>query len=101
MGRFQHCGTRAAGLAAALSMSLLMPIAGHAGEAGTPARSPEAEGLSPAINNTSDAAEAEGDRPPRRLVHWNEYEGPDFGLRLGAFLLYDYADYAQDDDSKG
>jgi phosphate-selective porin OprO/OprP len=46
------------------------------------------------------AGEAESDPPRRRLVKWNEYEGPFFTLRLGAGFLVDYATYSQDDASK-
>src|SRR5215204_3234915 len=42
------------------------------------------------------AGEAEADPPRRRLVKWNEYEGPLFTLRVGAGLLVDYATYDQD-----
>ena len=47
-----------------------------------------------------DAAEADGAGPRRKLVHWNEYEGPYFTARLGAGFLFDYAAYSQDEDSK-
>lgn len=47
-----------------------------------------------------DAAEADGAEPRRGMKHWNEYEGPYFTLRVGAGLLYDYASYSQDEDSK-
>lgn len=51
-------------------------------------------------NNTLDAAEADGAGPRRKLVSWNEYEGPYFTARLGGGFLYDYAAYSQDSDSK-
>jgi phosphate-selective porin OprO/OprP len=57
--------------------------------------SEEASGL---ITTPEDAGE--GDEPKRRLVSWNEYEGPYFTLRVGGGLLYDYADYIQDDESE-
>jgi phosphate-selective porin OprO/OprP len=53
-----------------------------------------------ASSDNLDAAEADGEAPRRKLVGWNEYEGPYFTARLGAGFLYDYAGYAQDDDSK-
>ena len=35
---------------------------------------------------------SEDDEPPRRkLVRWNEYQGPHFTLQFGAGILYDYA----------
>jgi phosphate-selective porin OprO/OprP len=46
------------------------------------------------------AGEAEADPPRRRMVKWNEYEGPFLTLRVGAGFLVDYATYAQDDASK-
>jgi phosphate-selective porin OprO and OprP len=46
------------------------------------------------------AGEADAEPPRRRLVKWNEYEGPLFTLRVGAGFLVDYATYAQDDPSK-
>ncbi|HEY5759628.1 MAG TPA: porin [Steroidobacter sp.] len=49
---------------------------------------------------TLDAAEADDPGPRRKLVSWNEYEGPYFTARLGGGLLYDYVAYSQDDDSK-
>nr|WP_298726482.1 porin [uncultured Steroidobacter sp.] len=52
------------------------------------------------IYNTLDAAEADGPGPRRKLVTWNEYEGPYFTARLGGGFLYDYVAYAQDRDSK-
>jgi phosphate-selective porin OprO and OprP len=46
------------------------------------------------------ADENNPDEPTRRLVHWNEYEGPWFTARLGGGFLYDTADYSQDADSE-
>src|SRR3954454_5588668 len=46
------------------------------------------------------AGEAEADPPRRRMVKWNEYEGPFFTIRVGAGLLVDYATYNQDAPSK-
>jgi phosphate-selective porin OprO and OprP len=46
------------------------------------------------------AGEADADPPRRRLVKWNEYEGPLFTLRVGAGFLVDYATYDQDQASK-
>ena len=51
------------------------------------------------LENTIDARE--DDEPPtRRLVRWNEYEGPYFTMRFGAGFLVDYSAFAQDEDSK-
>lgn len=49
------------------------------------------------IDTTAEAGEPE---PRRRLVSWNEYEGPHFTIRFGAGFLYEVAGYAQDDASK-
>ncbi len=53
-----------------------------------------------AIDDTIEAGEAEAKEPARRLVDWNHYEGPFFTIRAGGGLLYDYAAYKQDDQSK-
>lgn len=45
------------------------------------------------------AGESEAEEPKRKLVKWNEYEGPLFTLRIGAGFLYDAAAYSQDDGS--
>ena len=46
------------------------------------------------------AGEADADAPRRRLVHWNEYDGPITTIRLGGGFLVDYATYAQDNASR-
>ena len=43
---------------------------------------------------------AASDAPKRKLVKWNEFEGPFFTMRVGAGFLYDVATFAQDDESK-
>src|SRR5262245_14800879 len=68
---------------------------GASGQPGTAA----APQQPPAIEDTIDASEA--DKAPRRqLIHWNEYDGPYFSIRVGGGYLYDYAAYSQDDNSK-
>jgi phosphate-selective porin OprO/OprP len=52
----------------------------------------------PAIVDTMDASES--DAPARRLVRFNEYEGPAGSIRLGFGFLYDYVTYDQDENSK-
>ncbi|TMQ58721.1 MAG: hypothetical protein E6K72_02310, partial [Candidatus Eisenbacteria bacterium] len=52
------------------------------------------------VDSTADAGEADADQPRRRLVKWNEYDGPVSTLRFGFGFLVDAATYAQDDDSK-
>ncbi|HEX6850030.1 MAG TPA: porin [Candidatus Polarisedimenticolaceae bacterium] len=46
-----------------------------------------------------DAGEDDDPRPRRRLVKWNEYEGPISTFRLGFGLLIDYSAYDQDPES--
>jgi phosphate-selective porin OprO and OprP len=69
----------------------------------TPAQTPapnstpaQSQGPPPNIENTVQAAEP----LPRNLVHWNEYQGPHFTIRVGAGFLYDFAAFAQDKESK-
>lgn len=52
------------------------------------------------IDDTIDAAEAYGEVPARRLIRFNEYEGPWFSLRVGGGYLYDYVTYGQDENSE-
>ena len=60
----------------------------------TPAQT---QGPPPNIENTAEAAEP---MPRRDLVHWNEYQGPHFTIRVGAGFLYDFSAFAQDKESK-
>ena len=57
----------------------------------------QTQGPPPNIENTAEAAEP---LPRRDLVHWNEYQGPHFTIRVGAGFLYDFAAFAQDEQSK-
>jgi phosphate-selective porin OprO/OprP len=52
------------------------------------------------IEETIDAAESEDPGPRRQLISWNEYDGPLFSIRFGGGVLYDYAAYVQDENSK-
>ena len=56
--------------------------------------------MDPSLNTTLDAAEADGDLPRRRLTSWNEYDGRFITARLGGGFLWDFAGYAQNDDSE-
>lgn len=49
------------------------------------------------LENTLEAGESE---PRRKLVRWNEFEGPLFTFRVGAGFLYEAAAYAQDEEIK-
>ncbi len=51
------------------------------------------------LENTIEA-EQSSEPPRRRLVRWNEYQGPYFTVRAGAGLLLEVAGFAQDEDSK-
>jgi phosphate-selective porin OprO and OprP len=51
------------------------------------------------IDDTVEAGGAAEDTG-RRLVSWNEYEGRLFTIRVGGGFLYEYAAYAQDENSK-
>lgn len=54
----------------------------------------------PAIEDTRVAGESSADPPARRLVRWNEFEGPFFTLRASAGVILDAGTYAQDDASR-
>jgi phosphate-selective porin OprO/OprP len=71
-----------------------------AASSGASAVAAEEPGAAEQTYYTLDAAEADDPGPRRKLVSWNEYEGPYFTARLGAGLLYDYVAYSQDSDSK-
>jgi len=66
---------------------------------GAQTSTPETVSSSP-DDDTIEAGESEAEAPRRRLVRWNEYEGPFFTLRAGGGVLYDFAAYAQDESSK-
>ena len=57
----------------------------------------QTQGPPPSIETTTEATEP---MPRRDLVHWNEYHGPHFTIRVGAGFLYDFMAYAQDTESK-
>src|SRR5690349_17132110 len=52
------------------------------------------------LENTITAGESDDEPPARRLVKWNEYEGPYITARVGGGFLLDFAGYAQDTESK-
>ena len=54
----------------------------------------------PSVEDRQEAGEASAAPPARRLVKWNEYEGPLFTLRVSAGALLDAGTYAQDDASR-
>jgi phosphate-selective porin OprO/OprP len=52
------------------------------------------------LDDTLEAGDDEVPTPARKLITWNEYDGLGFTLRIGAGFLFEYAGYAQDDESK-
>ena len=52
------------------------------------------------LEDAMEAGEADVAVPKRKLVSWNEYDGPLFTLRLGGGFLYDVGTFAQDSMSK-
>jgi phosphate-selective porin OprO/OprP len=66
-----------------------------------PARSQSPSAATPAtLDSTVAAGGADVEKPRRRLVKWNEYDGPISTIRLGYGFLYDFATYAQSEESK-
>jgi phosphate-selective porin OprO and OprP len=60
----------------------------------------DAQPAEASIDTTADAGEADAIPPKRRMVKWNEFDGPVSTLSYGYGFLVDFATYAQDDDSK-
>ncbi len=54
----------------------------------------------PTVEDTQEAGESSAEPPARRLVKWNEYEGPLFTLRASAGVILDAGTFAQDDSSR-
>jgi phosphate-selective porin OprO and OprP len=54
----------------------------------------------PSVEDTQVAGESSAEPPVRRLVKWNEYEGPLFTLRVSAGVILDAGTYAQDEASR-
>ena len=50
--------------------------------------------------DTTANGDPENEQPKRRLVKWNQYDGPVTTVRFGFGFLTDYATYSQDDESK-
>jgi phosphate-selective porin OprO and OprP len=64
------------------------------------AQEPPDESAGPSLENTLEAGESSVELPRRKLVRWNEYDGPFTTLRFGAGFLYEIAGYSQDDESE-
>ena len=54
----------------------------------------------PHIDDTMEAGEGEAEAPRRRMVSFNEYDGPIGTIRVGFGFLSDYVAYGQDANSK-
>ena len=77
-------------------LQLVAAVAASAQDTGaTPASTPP----DTAIDDTIVAGESSAETPRRRLVKWNEYEGPWFTIRLGGGYLFEYTAVSQDDAS--
>jgi phosphate-selective porin OprO/OprP len=98
----RHCPLRGALALLALSCA---PVAsaptatGSAVQPGTNGQTQQEVAI-PGIDNTIDAGEAMLEDSPRRLVKWNEYDGPHFSIRVGGGVLFDLAGYDQDAESQ-
>jgi phosphate-selective porin OprO/OprP len=64
------------------------------------AQSAEAPAAAATLDTTLEAGEADAQEPRRKLVKWNEYDGPVSTLRYGLNFMVDGVTYAQDDKSK-
>jgi len=91
---------------AAVIAGALVACAGSAIAAaqGAGAPGPAAADAPPAdtaqLTTVAEAAGSDGNVPRRRLIDWNEIEGPWATLRIGGGFLYEYDAYSQDADSK-
>jgi phosphate-selective porin OprO/OprP len=47
-----------------------------------------------------EAGDDEVGNPVRKLITWNQYDGPLFSMEIGGGFLYEYAAFAQDEQSK-
>jgi phosphate-selective porin OprO/OprP len=90
--------------ACALAVWLLAPGSAR-GQGPAPAEKGRAavgaeELQAPSVEDTQQAGGSSADPPARRLVKWNEFEGPFFTLRASAGIILDAGTYAQDDESR-
>lgn len=92
--------SRAGRLLASTSLLLIAPLTAQAQQMGGMSALDPAIAADPTIDTALDAAEAEGDLPRRQLTSWNEYDGRFITARLGFGFLWDFAGYAQNDDSE-
>jgi phosphate-selective porin OprO/OprP len=52
------------------------------------------------LDDTLVAGDDEVPEPVRKLITWNQYDGPLFTMSIGGGFLYEYAAYAQNENSK-
>src|SRR5512145_176363 len=52
------------------------------------------------LDDTLVAGHDEVPQPVRKLIDWNQYDGPLFSLNIGGGFLYEYAAFAQNENSK-
>ena len=52
------------------------------------------------VEDKQEAGESSAEPPARRLVKWNEYDGPLFSLRVSAGVILDAGTFAQDEASR-
>jgi phosphate-selective porin OprO and OprP len=64
------------------------------------AQVPPDEPANTSLENSLEAGESSVELPRRKLVRWNEFDGPFTTLRFGAGLLYEVAAFSQDESSK-
>ena len=65
-----------------------------------PARAQDAGAQPASVDTTNEAGEPSPDAPKRRMVAWNEFDGPVSTFRVGYGFLVDFATYAQDAEAK-
>src|SRR6188768_3838254 len=85
-----------------MKRSLLLLILATVWAIPTPSHCQSSEPL-PADSTTDttvEAGEADATEPRRKLVKWNEYDGPISTLRVGFGFLTDFSGYLQDDASE-
>lgn len=92
---------RQRGHLACLLLAMVLPLAARAARGQQSQAAQAAQAAQPTLDDTIDASEADGVEPPRRkMVKWNEYEGPYFTIRAGGGVLFEGAAYEQDEESE-
>ncbi|HJQ96765.1 MAG TPA: hypothetical protein VJ826_00550, partial [Candidatus Polarisedimenticolaceae bacterium] len=59
-------------------------------------RAQEPAAPQPTVETTTEAGDEDTPEPRRKLVAWNQYDGPISTLRFGGGILFDFATYSQD-----